>query len=498
MNRSRRGFLQGVGTAGMVLGVQAGVRSSKDPLNFIIINVDDLGVTDVACFGSTYYETPHIDALCADSIKFTEAYAACAVCSPTRAAMMTGRYPARLGLTDWIRPDGDENEVAVSSGKAPTEWKTEKGVSCPPNPFWLELSEITLAEQLKTVGYTTGHIGKWHLGDKPWFPKKQGFDENYGGCDLGMPPSYFDPYTWKTSPRRIEHLPPRKEGEFLTDRESDEACGFIKKHAGHPFYLNMWHYAVHTPIQGKPEVVAKYAKKEKTNQKKPEYAALVESVDDAVGRLVGTLKELKIYDRTVIFFTSDNGGLNGPTSNAPYRSGKGFPYEGGIRIPQTCRWPGVTKAGSVCDTPVISIDFFPTICAGAGVPLPADREIDGQDLMPLLKGGTIDRDAIYWHFPHFRPRTVWPYSIIRKGDWKLLYRYSPIHQPELYNLKEDIGEENDLAATMPEKVKELKTQLEAYLKAVGAKVPIIVDPNWNPEEEPEKKKKKKKKSKKKK
>ncbi len=475
MKRSKRRVLQRVGIIGLVLAVQIAVAAPEGTPNFVIINVDDLGATDLACFGSTYYETPHIDALCSDGMKFTEAYAACSVCSPTRAAIMTGRYPARIGLTDWMRFYGGENEKALEEMKAPTEWISHNGVSCPPNPFWLEHSEITIAEQLKTAGYISGHVGKWHLGEEPWWPTAQGFDENHGGADFGQPPSYFDPYKRGDDPNRqkIPSLPPRKEGEYLTDRESDEACGFIRRNASRPFFLNMCHYAVHTPIQAKDDVIAKYEAKPKSNQTNPTYAAMVESVDDAVGRLVATLKELDLYDQTVIFFTSDNGGLLGKTSNEPFRSGKGNPYEGGIRIPQICRWPGATEAGSICSTPVISVDFFPTICAAAQVLLPTDREIDGVDLMPLLKGGSIQRDAIYWHFPHFRG-SIWPYSIIRKGDWKLLYHYSTIHPPELYNLKDDIGEENDLATKMPGKVKELQAQLEAHLKSVGAKIPIIL------------------------
>jgi len=477
MKISMRSFLQRGGVAGLVLGAYAAVAAPKDLPNFIIYTVDDFGATDLACFGSTYYETPHIDAFCADGMKFTEAYAACTVCSPTRAAIMTGRYPGRLGLTSWLRPFGAANAKAVSELKAPTKWYTQKGVSLPPNPFWLEHSEITIPEQLKTVGYISAHVGKWHLGEEPWWPKMQGFDENYGGCDFGQPPSYFDPYERNHS--GIPSLPPREAGEYLTDRESDEACSFIRRNADRPFFLNMWHYAVHTPIQAKADVTAKYqAKQPLTGQRNPKYAAMVESVDDAFGRLVATLKELGIYDRTVIFFTSDNGGVEGITDNAPFRHGKTSPYEGGHRIPQICRWPGVTEAGSVCDTPVISVDFFPTLCAAVDVDLPTDREMDGVDMMPLLQGKTIDRDAIYWHHPHFQG--FWPYSAIRKGDWKLIHYYSPVQGHELYNLKKDVGEKNNLFEKLPEKAHELEAQLEAHLKEIGAKVPRIVNPDWKP------------------
>ncbi len=300
-------------------------------LNYILFNIDDLGWTDLSCFGSSYFETPNIDRLAASGMKFTDAYAACAVCSPTRAALLTGRYPARVGITDWIRA---KFQGGQAGGENPSEYVGGKNgrLACPPNPFWLEHRELTLAEVLKSVGYATCHVGKWHLGPDDWFPESQGFDFNFGGCDYGQPPSYFDPYKRKNQDG-IHGLPGRREGEYLTDREADEAVGFIKAHQREPFFLYMANYAVHTPIQAKQELVAKYQSKPKTNQKNAAYAAMVESVDDAVGKILSILDGLDLTDRTAVIFTSDNGGLLGPTHNAPLRSGKGFPYEGGIGPP---------------------------------------------------------------------------------------------------------------------------------------------------------------------
>ena len=446
----------------------AAESESASKLNYILFNIDDLGWTDLACFGSDYYETPHIDQLAGSGMKFTNAYAACAVCSPTGAAIMTGRYPARVGITDWIRA---QFQGGKGGGEAPTEYVGGKGgrLACPPNPFWLEHEEVTLAEALKTVGYTTCHIGKWHLGPEAWFPETQGFDFNFGGCDYGQPPSYFDPYKRKGQDG-IHGLPARKAGEYLTDREADEAVGFLRGHRDKPFFLYMANYAVHTPIQAKKEVQAKYEAKPKTNQKNAAYAAMVESVDDCVGKILGAVDELGLAGRTVVIFTSDNGGLLGPTDNAPLRSGKGFPYEGGIRVPLIVRWPGVTQPGAVSAVPVTSVDYFPTLANSAAVELADDRVIDGVDLMPVLKGGdSLGRDAIFWHFPHYRGNVI-PYSIVRQGDWKLLKRYEgPSY--ELYDLKEDLSESRDRAEELPEKVQQLDAILTKWLHHTGAKLP---------------------------
>jgi len=395
---------------------------------------------------------------------------------------MTGRYPARIGVTDWIHHLDREAKLAEGLRKNPVKYVggPNNRLLCPPNPYWMELDEITIAEMLKSAGYTTCHIGKWHLGAFEWFPDRQGFDINIGGCEIGQPPTYFDPYYQHPRGSSIPTLPPRKQGEYLTDREGDEAVNFIKTHKEKPFFLNMCHYAVHTPLEGKKELVDKYKNKQKTNQKNETYAAMIESVDNAVGRIINTLDELNLSDRTLMIFTSDNGGLLGySTDNAPLRSGKGYPYEGGIRVPSIVRLPGTIDAGSVSETPVSSVDYFPTICESAGLKLPNDRVIDGVNLMPLLKQtGSLKRDDLYWHFPHYRGRDVVPYSIIRKGDWKLIKQYDG-KTYKLFNLKDDLGETTDLSDKMPEKVRELDVCLVKWLKDSDAKLPRL-NPDYRP------------------
>ena len=453
------------------------VQAAK-PLNVVLILVDDLGWMDLSCQGSRYFETPHIDRLAAEGMRFTDAYAACAVCSPTRAAVQTGRYPGRLGVTDWIRS-------RFQGGTIPTDKKNPSGFSggkrkflVPKNALWMESEEVTIAELLKPAGYVTCHIGKWHLGADDWYPQKQGYDFNYGGCDYGQPPSYFDPFNQPKHRHAmirggIPHLPGRKPGQYLSDREAEEAVAFIEKHKDKPFFLNMDNYAVHTPIQAKVEVTAKYAKKPKTTQKNAKYAAMVESVDDCAGRIMDALEEHGIADRTMIIFTSDNGGLVGPTSNAPLRSGKGYAYEGGIRVPLIIKWPGVVKPGVISAEPVTSVDYLPTIAEVTGLDLPKGRAIDGISLAKHLSSQgkqSIEREAIYWHFPHYR-HNPGPYSIIREGPWKLIKFYEgPM---ELFNLKDDLGETKNLASVMPEKVKELNSRLLAHLKSIGAKMPKL-------------------------
>jgi arylsulfatase A len=487
-NYTRRGFLKaiGLGAASLAVSRASSPRSesetpstrssmaqqrSGDKLNFVFILVDDLGWTDTGCYGSKFYETPNIDKLAAQGMRFTNAYAACAVCSPTRAAVMTGRYPARLGVTDWIRARFQGGKIPENK-KNPTGYIGDKNrkLLCPPNALWMELDEITIAEALKPAGYTSCHIGKWHLGADDWYPDKQGFDFNIGGCDFGQPPSYFDPYSLNRQ-GQIPTLSPRQEGEYLTDREADEAVNFIHNHKDKPFFLYMAHYAVHTPIQAKEEIVTKYKAKEPTNHNNPTYAAMIESVDDAVGKIISAIDELGIAEKTIVFFTSDNGGLLGITSNTPLRSGKGYPYEGGIREPLIVRWPNVIKAGTISHEPVTSVDYFPTICEAAGVPLPRDRSIDGVSLLGHLKSNgadKLDREAIFWHFPHYRGDIV-PYSIIRMGDWKLIKRYEG-RTFELFNLKDDLSEQNDLSEKMPDKVKELDNKLSNWLKTTSAKM----------------------------
>lgn len=443
--------------------------ATAKPPNVVLILVDDLGWMDLSCQGSDYYRTPHIDQLAAEGMRFTDAYAACAVCSPTRAAVLTGRYPGRTGVTDWIRARFQRGGIGTPD-KNPTEYVGGKNrpLLCPPNPYWMEHEEVTIAELLKPAGYATCHIGKWHLGDPDWYPTNQGFDLNIAGCDIGQPPSYFDPYA-HAKYSLDGQMQPRKEGEFLTHREGDEAKQFILDHREDPFFLYYCPYAVHTPIQAIPEVAAKY-KRDGKSDLNARYAALVESVDDAVGTIMQTLQEANVAENTIVIFTSDNGGLKGPTDNTPLRSGKGYAYEGGIRVPLIVRWPGVVAPGTMSAEPVISVDLLPTIAQATGVTPPKDRDIDGRSLVEQLKNPSkpLNRESLVWHFPHYR-HPPGPYSIIRSDDWKLITWYEG--QTELYRLSDDLGEQNDLAATMPEKVAELKAALMKELNSEGAKLP---------------------------
>ena len=450
------------------------------PPNVILIVVDDMGWMDLSCQGSDYYKTPNIDRIAQEGMRFTNGYAACAVCSPTRAALQTGRYPARIGVTDWIRSLFQRGELGTPE-KNPTEYVGGKNrkLLCPPNPFWMEHDEVTVAEVLGSHGYKTAYIGKWHLGDEAWYPPGQGYDENRGGCDYGQPPSYFDPYN---QPKHrhpmiragIPSLPGRKAGEFLTHREADEAVQLIRQWKDKPFFINLGHYAVHTPIQAIDEVAAKY-KQDGKSDVNAKYAAMVESIDDSRQQILQTLQELNLDDRTMIIFTSDNGGLdNGgrPTENAPLRSGKGYAYEGGIRVPFLVRWPGQIKPGTLSDTPVCSIDVFPTILDAVGVTAPTDSEIDGLSLLPLLRSAgqtPLKRDELIWHFPHYR-HAPGPYSILRKGNWKLIQFDEGIS--ELYDLENDLSESNNLAEQEAEKVKTMRARLSAILESMDAKRPI--------------------------
>jgi arylsulfatase A-like enzyme len=426
--------------------------------NFVFILIDDMGWKDLGCYGSTFYETPNCDKLAAQGMRFTNGYAACPVCSPTRASIMTGKYPARLHLTDWLPGQAD---------------RPAQKLLRPQFRQFLPLEEKTIGAALKPLGYTSASIGKWHLGGKAYYPEKHGFDVNIGGSERGSPPSYFFPY-------KIAGLEKGEEGEYLTDRLTTEAETFLEKNKDKPFFLYLAHHGVHIPHQAKKEVVAKYKAKAKAgDQNNPVYAAMVESVDDSVGRMMKKLEELKIADRTVVFFMSDNGGVSTATSNAPLRAGKGYLYEGGIREPMIIKWPGTAKAGSVCDVPVSSVDFFPTILEMAGSKPDEKQIVDGVSIVPLLKQtGELKRDAVYWHYPHYAPQGSKPGGAVRVGKLKLIEFYED-GKLELYNLKEDIGEKNDLVAKMPEKAKELHQMLEDWRKAVDAQMPTP-NPNYKP------------------
>ncbi len=430
--------------------VQQAEAAATGRPNIIFILIDDLGWADIGCYGSRFHETPNIDRLASQGMRFTNAYAACCVCSPTRASIMTGRYPARLHLTDWIPGHNAKNPR----------------LQIPAFRQELPLEETTIAEALKPAGYTSASIGKWHLGKEPYYPEKQGFDLNFGGSHLGHPPSYFCPY-------KLPGINTGRPGEYLTDRLTHEAEDFLEQNKDRPFFLYWAHYAVHTPLQGKEQMVAKYQAKADPNapQKNPIYAAVLQSVDEGVGRIMRRLEELRIADRTIIFFMSDNGGLSWVTSNAPLREGKGTMYEGGLREPMIVRWPGVIRPGSTCDIPVISTDFLPTILDAAGLRPDPAVPLDGLSLMPLLRQtGSLQQRSLYWHYPHYHPCGATPSGAIRQGDLKLIESYEN-GRLELYNLKEDLGETQDLSKKMPEKAAELQKNLADWRKAVDAQMP---------------------------
>jgi arylsulfatase A-like enzyme len=438
--------------ASVVPVVQAAANA---PWNFIVILVDDLGATDLGCMGSAFYETPHIDRLAADGVKFTAAYSACTVCSPTRASLLTGQYPARLHITDWIT--GHPRPYAR--------------LRVPDWTMRLPREEMNLAKALGKAGYATASIGKWHLGGPEFYPDRQGFDVNLGGTDRGQPPRYVAPYG-------IATLPEGPPGEFLTDRESAEACGFIDRNRERPFFIYLAHHAVHQPIAGKAGVVAKYERKALTDapQRNATYAALVESVDDSVGRLRGQLAGTGLADRTIIVLTSDNGGLIGNlakpvTANLGLRAGKGSPYEGGVRVPLIVFWPGVTKPGSTCGVPVITADIYPTLLAIAGLRDAPGHIVDGESLVPLLRDdGGLTRDAVFWHYPHYHPGGATPYGAVRQGRFKLIEFFED-NRLELFDLASDPKETTNLAESQPEQARRLQRRLAAWRREVGAQMP---------------------------
>lgn len=454
--------------------------SPPSPPNVILILIDDLGATDLGYAGSRFYETPHIDRLATQGMRFTAGYSACTVCSPSRAALMTGKYPARLHITDWIKGHN----------------RPKAKLRIPDWTMYLPLEETTIAERLRAAGYAAVHIGKWHLGDPPYYPQHQGFDVNLGGTFMGQPGSYFFPYG--TGERRVP-LDGGEEGEYLTDRLAEEAVRWIEAHRDRPFFMHFAHYAVHTPLQAKPELIERYQRKldeaiargdDLDGQQCPVYAAMIHSMDEAVGRLADALERLGLADRTVVVFTSDNGGLTLPgckrtpvTRNIGLRAGKGSAYEGGVRVPLLVKWPGVTSPGGVTDTPAITNDLYPTILEMTGTPDAPDHIFDGESLVPILKNpAATRRSPLFWHYPHYHPGGATPYSAMRDGDWRLVEFFED-DRTELYHLRDDPEESRDLAALMPEKAKELKSKLEAWRAAVGAQLPTA-NPDYDPSAQP--------------
>lgn len=446
----------------------------KNSFNILLIHVDDLGAADLGVFGSDFYETPNIDRLASEGMLFTQSYAAASICSPSRAALLTGKYPARIGITDWIRA-----KFQGGSGLAlPTNFEANEGkpLKTPKNLGFLPLEEETIAERLKELGFSTMHVGKWHLGEEGNYPEDQGFDINIGGNDLGQPPSYFDPYLPPNGNKDyvLRNVPARKKGEFLTDREGDEIVRFLKDHKS-KFFIHWAPYAVHTPIMGPADLVEKYKNKTPGVQRNPSYAALVENLDQNVGKVLDELDRLEIRENTLVIFTSDNGGLignpaNPVTVNLGLRSYKGYPYEGGIRVPTIVSWPFVIEPGSVTVTPVITMDWIPTILDYLGEDMPMG--LDGQNLRAVFENPDeqISRD-LFWHFPHYRAPDVVPYSIVRSGDYKLVYCFDG-SEAELYDLSNDPLEETNLVKQLPFIASQLKTKLENWWKETDARLPL--------------------------
>lgn len=441
----------------------------RQQMNVLLILVDDWGATDIGCGGSTFYKTPNMDRLAASGMRFTQAYSACTVCSPSRAAILTGKYPARLHLTDWI-PGHDYPWARL----LPPKWTQ-----------YLPLEERTIAEALKPAGYATVSIGKWHLtpasGDMAaYYPEHQGFDQNFGGTHRGQPPSYFSPYG-------LETLKDGPAGEYLTDRECSEAIRFIEKNRAQPFFVYLPHYAVHTPIQAKKEVAERFraTADQGAPQHNADYAAMIATVDDSVGRLMEALEKNGVAEHTLVILTGDNGGwLPSTNTNLGLRAGKGSAYEGGTRVPLVIRWPGVTRPGSVCDTPVIGADLYPTVLAATRTGAERSQIIDGASLEPLLRsGGAAEwkRTDIFWHYPHYHPGGAVPYSAIRSGEWKLI-QFQDGDRVELYNLKRDPEEKSDMASKEPNRVRDLTRRLDSWRQKIGAQS-AVPNPDYDAKRE---------------
>jgi arylsulfatase A-like enzyme len=450
--------------------------------NIVLILIDDMGWKDLGCYGSTFYETPNIDKLAEEGMSFTNAYSTCPVCSPARASILTGKYPARIGLTNWI--GGHAKGKLLSA----------------PYIDHLPLSEKSIAKVLKEKGYNTWHVGKWHLGEEPYYPSKHGFDVSVGGCHWGSAfKGYFNP--WNIPTIDDNDAP---EGTYLTDYLTDKAIELIKNRNEKPYFLNMWYYSVHIPIVAKPEKI-EYFRKKKENmgldkifpfeegdhfptehkkdlvirrrilQSSANYAAMVHSVDENVGRILKVIEESGEIEDTIMFFTSDNGGLStaegSPTCNSPLAEGKGWMYEGGVRDPLIVKWSGHIVENSVCEIPMIFTDFYPTFLELAGIDLIPEQHQDGISILPLLKGEeVINKRCLFWHYPHYGNQGGTPGSSIREGDYKLIEFFED-NSVELYNLRNDNEEKNDISKKFPEITEKLRNSLKEWRESLKAKIP---------------------------
>lgn len=438
--------------------------------NIFLFLIDDLGARDLGCYGSSFYETPNLDRLAREGMLFQQAYASCPVCSPTRASIMTGQVPARVGITQFIG--------GTSEGKL-------KDV---PYLHYLPLEHKSVATSLKEGGYQTWHVGKWHLGDEDFYPEKHGFDVNIGGCHWGMPKKGYH------APWGISTFEEAEEGTYLTDHLTDRAIELIRRGKDQPFFLNFNHYAVHTPIQAPEALVEKYkekARRLKLDQIDPlvegemhpcahksdqpitrrviqsdaEYAAMVENLDTNIGLVLDALDEEGLTENTLVMFTSDNGGLatseGAPTCNAPLSEGKGWAFEGGIRVCQLARWPGVIRPGSHCGENVMSTDFYPTFLDAAGLDLLPEQHCDGTSLLPLMReiGEPLDR-PLFWHYPHYSNQGESPCAMMLQGSWKLI-RHFEQERCELYHLGSDVSERQNLAESESERLRTMEAELTA-------------------------------------
>jgi len=459
-----------------LLAASAAICVAAEKPNIIFILADDLGQMDVGSFNpKTFYETPNLDALAKRGMRFTQGYAACCVCSPTRGSIMTGKYPPRFGITNFI-PGGKKGKLLPA-----------------PNAGHLPLEEVTIAEALRDGGYATFFAGKWHLGGDEFFPGAQGFPKELTNGDGKKANVQF----WY--PKSDLPVPDHKDDPKTTERIANEAVKFIGEHKAGPFFAYLPFLAVHTPIGARAELVGKYKRKAETAppdawgeerenkvrlvQNNPIYAAMLEQLDSAIGRVLGAVEQNGLTQKTVVVFMSDNGGLatseGHPTSNLPLRAGKGWPYEGGVREPLIVCAPSVTKPGSTCDTPVISTDFYPTLLQLAGLELKPQQHLDGVSFLPLLKGETVPRGKpLFWHYPHYANQGGAPNGVIRDGDWKLIEWYED-GALELFNVPQDLSERNNLATLNPDKAKELHAKLIAWRKEVGAVMPTP-NPDFKP------------------
>lgn len=461
------------------------VKAFEKP-NIIFFMVDDMGWVDSEAYGSEYYETPNINRLAKMGKRFTRAYAANALCSPTRASILSGKHPGRFSLTTpagHLPPNPDVSLAAVKG--AP--WMK---MACPGSRTFMPLEEFTIAEALKTNGYTTAHIGKWHLGHEEYWPEKQGFDINIGGGHHPGPPSFFSPYN-------IGNLPDKRDKEYITDRITDEALTFLENHKEQPFFLNFWQFAVHAPYQAPLDLISKYEQKidPRGKQNNPIMGGMIEKMDESLGRMLDKLEELKLMDNTIIVFFSDNGGnmydmVNGefPTNNYPLSFGKGNIHEGGIRVPCIVVWNGEIEPNSVSDEMIQSMDFYPTFLEVTNTQANPHQLLDGLSLVETLKNDKpLERETIYSHFPHYMPVTHnVPSTAVWYKNYKLIKEYGEGENRtdafKLYDLTMDIGESKDISQEHPELVAKLAKMIESHVLEIGGLLPIK-NPVYDPKAE---------------